>query len=90
MIVLDGLPSAAERWCLLGTMTMDVPPTIVAIFGGTGDLAWRKLVPSLFDLHQDGRMPEAFAIIAVGRHSVRDATLRQRLFAFRTRSGVGS
>jgi glucose-6-phosphate 1-dehydrogenase len=38
-------------------------PTILMIFGATGDLTWRKLLPSLFDLHRDGRMPEQFAII---------------------------
>lgn len=55
-------------------------PTIVVIFGGTGDLAWRKLVPALFDLHQDGRMPNHFAILAVGRHSFDDAKMRRRFF----------
>jgi hypothetical protein len=34
-------------------------PTIFAIFGGGGDLAWRKLVPALFDLFQDRTMPRA-------------------------------
>jgi glucose-6-phosphate 1-dehydrogenase len=51
--------------------------TAFVIFGGTGDLAWRKLVPSLFDLHRDGRMPKKFAIIAVGRNPFRDPALRK-------------
>jgi glucose-6-phosphate 1-dehydrogenase len=42
-------------------------PTIFVIFGGAGDLAWRKLIPALFDLFQDGSMPAEFAIIAVDR-----------------------
>ena len=57
---------------------MDIVPTIFVIFGGTGDLTSRKLVPSLFDLHQDGRMPKQFAIVAVGRRPFGDAKLRQR------------
>ena len=57
---------------------MNVIPTIFVIFGGTGDLTWRKLVPSLFDLHQDGRMPKQFAIVAVGRSSFSEVKLRQR------------
>ena len=57
---------------------MDIVPTIFVIFGGMGDLTSRKLVPSLFDLHQDGRMPKPFAIMAVGRRSFGDAKLRQR------------
>lgn len=59
---------------------MDMVPTIFVIFGGTGDLTWRKLVPSLFDLNRDGRMPKRFAIIAVGRSSFTDAKLRRRFF----------
>ena len=52
---------------------MDTFPTIIMIFGGAGDLTWRKLVPSLFDLHRDGRMPGKFAIIAVDRIPMREA-----------------
>ncbi len=41
--------------------------TAFAIFGGAGDLSWRKLIPSLYNLHHDGRLPEQFAIIAIDR-----------------------
>ena len=51
-------------------------PTIIMIFGGAGDLTWRKLIPSLFDLHRDGHMPTKFAIIAVDRLPFSDARLR--------------
>ena len=57
---------------------MDIIPTIFVIFGGTGDLTWRKLVPTSFDLHQDGRMPKKFAILAFGRSAFSDVKLRQR------------
>jgi glucose-6-phosphate 1-dehydrogenase len=57
---------------------MDILPTVIMIFGGAGDLTWRKLVPSLFDLYWDGRMPRQFAIIAVDRIPLRDAELRNR------------
>jgi glucose-6-phosphate 1-dehydrogenase len=40
---------------------------IFMIFGGAGDLTWRKLVPALFDLSQDRSLPAQFAIIAVDR-----------------------
>jgi glucose-6-phosphate 1-dehydrogenase len=59
---------------------MDVVPTIFVIFVCFCDLTSRKLVPSLFDLHQDGRMPKRFAIVAVGRRPFGDAKLRQRFF----------
>ncbi len=54
-------------------------PTLFAIFGGAGDLAWRKLVPALFDLSQDRSLPEKFAIIAIDRMKLGDAALRKRL-----------
>ena len=57
---------------------MEVSSVIFVIFGGAGDLTWRKLVPSLFDLHRDGRMPGKFAIIAVDRVPFRDVALHKR------------
>ena len=58
---------------------MSLSPTIIVLFGGAGDLVWRKLIPSLFDLHRDGRMPEPFAILAVDRLPFRDEDLCKRL-----------
>jgi glucose-6-phosphate 1-dehydrogenase len=54
-------------------------PTVFVIFGGGGDLAWRKLMPSLFDLSQDRSMPAQFSIFVVDRVSMSDESLRQRL-----------
>lgn len=42
-------------------------PTIYMIFGGTGDLAERKLIPALYNLFLEGYMPKEFAIIGLGR-----------------------
>ena len=53
----------------------------LVIFGGNGDLAWRKLVPSLFNLHIDKSLPKQMAIIAVDRADIDDAALRKRLRA---------
>jgi glucose-6-phosphate 1-dehydrogenase len=57
---------------------MGTSPTIFVIFGGAGDLTWRKLIPSLFDLYRDGRMPKQFEIIAVDRASFRDTQVHKR------------
>src|SRR5659263_65385 len=54
-------------------------PTVFAIFGGSGDLTWRKLAPSLFDLFQDLSMPSYFSIVALDRIELNDKDLRQRL-----------
>jgi len=54
-------------------------PTIFVIFGGAGDLTWRKLVPALFDLFQDRSMPADFSVIAMDRDDLSDEKLRRRL-----------
>ena len=51
-------------------------PTAFVIFGGAGDLTWRKLMPSLFDLARDGKMPKDFAIVAVDHIELDEAKLR--------------
>ena len=50
-------------------------PTVIAIFGVTGDLARRKLIPSLYSNFIKGRLPERLRIIGVGRREWTDATL---------------
>ncbi|HWJ20057.1 MAG TPA: glucose-6-phosphate dehydrogenase, partial [Geobacterales bacterium] len=54
-------------------------PNVFVIFGGAGDLTWRKLVPALFDLSQDRSMPDNFSVIAVDRVDLTDEKLRRRL-----------
>ncbi|HKK46431.1 MAG TPA: glucose-6-phosphate dehydrogenase [Balneolaceae bacterium] len=41
----------------------DVGPTIITIFGAGGDLTWRKLMPALYNLYLDKRLPEKFAVV---------------------------
>jgi glucose-6-phosphate 1-dehydrogenase len=52
--------------------TEQLDPTLFVIFGGAGDLTWRKLIPALFDLSQDRSLPVLFAIIAVDRIKLGD------------------
>jgi glucose-6-phosphate 1-dehydrogenase len=54
-------------------------PTVFIIFGGAGDLTWRKLIPALFDLSQDRSMPSDFSVIVVDRAELNDEKLRRRL-----------
>jgi glucose-6-phosphate 1-dehydrogenase len=54
-------------------------PTVFVIFGGAGDLTWRKLVPALFDLSLDRSMPADFSVIVVDRVALSDEKLRRRL-----------
>lgn len=49
----------------------------LVVFGGTGDLAYRKLYPGLFHRHRDGQVPQSSRIIAVSRRRLdRDAFRR--------------
>ncbi|MCJ8012130.1 glucose-6-phosphate dehydrogenase [Paenibacillus sp. KQZ6P-2] len=47
------------------------------LFGGTGDLARRKIYPALFNLYIDHKMPESFSIIAMGRKEQSHADFQQ-------------
>lgn len=52
-------------------------PTIFVIFGITGDLAQRKLLPSLLSLYVKKLLPEKFAIIGVSRRMLSREEFRQ-------------
>lgn len=54
-------------------------PTVFVIFGGAGDLTWRKLAPALFNLSQDRSLPARFAILAGDRVKLGNEALRRRL-----------
>lgn len=41
--------------------------TAITIFGGTGDLTFRKLLPALYNMFVTGKLPPDFCIVAVGR-----------------------
>jgi glucose-6-phosphate 1-dehydrogenase len=47
-------------------------PAVVVIFGATGDLCIRKLIPSFFSLYKKGMLPENFRIIAFSRRPMTD------------------
>lgn len=46
-----------------------LPATAMIIFGGSGDLTSRKLIPALFNLFIDGYLPDDFIVAGVGRTS---------------------
>jgi glucose-6-phosphate 1-dehydrogenase len=55
-------------------------PAILFIFGGSGDLTNRKLIPALYNLYIDNFLPEKFVIIGVGRtHFDSDDAYRSKL-----------
>ncbi|MDD5388451.1 MAG: glucose-6-phosphate dehydrogenase [Gallionellaceae bacterium] len=55
----------------------DTPTTLfLALLGADGDLAWRLVVPALYDLYRDGGLPERFAIVGVDRKPDTSEALR--------------
>jgi glucose-6-phosphate 1-dehydrogenase len=50
-----------------GLERLPVAPTVLVIFGATGDLARRKLLPALYNLAHDGALPERFHLVGVSR-----------------------
>ena len=52
--------------------SQSVEPFDLVIFGGTGDLAVRKLLPALFHRFVDGQIPTSSRIVGVAREALDD------------------
>jgi glucose-6-phosphate 1-dehydrogenase len=60
-------PSVKENPLTAGTPQSLIPqPCSLVIFGAAGDLAWRKLLPAIYNLNADGLLPSNFAVIGFG------------------------
>ncbi|RUS42878.1 glucose-6-phosphate dehydrogenase [Cohnella sp. AR92] len=46
------------------------------LFGATGDLAKRKIYPALYNLYLDGKLPDSFSVIGLGRKEIPDEKFR--------------
>ncbi len=53
-------------------------PCVMVIFGATGDLTKRKLLPAIYLLAADGFLTDEFAIIGLGRHELSDQEFRKK------------
>ncbi|MFT4204774.1 MAG: glucose-6-phosphate dehydrogenase [Chitinophagaceae bacterium] len=54
-------------------------PTLIFIFGGSGDLNHRKLTPALYNLYIDGFLNDKFSIVGLGRSAYTDKKFRDHL-----------
>ena len=52
---------------------------ILVIFGASGDLTMRKLIPALFQLELQGLLPDKFAILGISRTNFSDDTFREKM-----------
>ncbi|MGI8801989.1 MAG: glucose-6-phosphate dehydrogenase [Solirubrobacteraceae bacterium] len=60
-----------------GLERLPVAPTNLIIFGATGDLARRKLLPAIYNLAHDGALPERFNLVGSSRSEMADDEYRQ-------------
>ncbi|MGI8413682.1 MAG: glucose-6-phosphate dehydrogenase [Solirubrobacteraceae bacterium] len=67
---------AGENPLVEGLERLPVHPTALVIFGATGDLAHRKLLPALYNLAHEGALPERFALIGIARREQSDEDFR--------------
>src|SRR5229473_7282879 len=60
-------------------MNQKPEPCVLVIFGATGDLTSRKLVPALFSLHRRGLLPQGFAVLGCARSKMSAEDFRARM-----------
>src|SRR6201993_1758467 len=63
----------------LASRAMPEPCTVV-IFGATGDLTHRKLIPALYNLAADGDLPPGLSVVGFARRDKNDEVFRQELY----------
>ena len=69
--------SLGENPLIEGLERLPVPATTLTIFGVTGDLAHRKLLPALYNLAHEGALPERFNLVGVARREMPDDEFRE-------------
>ncbi len=67
--------------CLPRAGEVPAGPLVMVIFGGTGDLASRKLIPALYALYGDRRFSGASSVLAVGRRPFTDESYRKSVLS---------
>jgi glucose-6-phosphate 1-dehydrogenase len=77
----SGWPAVAESTVapnplVAGLERFPVAPTSLVIFGASGDLSRRKLLPAIYNLAHEGSLPERFNLVGVSRRSQTDEDFR--------------
>jgi glucose-6-phosphate 1-dehydrogenase len=73
-------PTLLENPLRQGLSSDRVPaPCSLVIYGASGDLTHRKLVPALFDLYQKHLLPTSFSLVGISRSKMSDEEFKQKL-----------
>ncbi len=61
----DNVPdnTRVSQFCEITPEVVDIEPFTMVIFGGTGDLSMRKLLPTLYNICEDQNLPDEYSII---------------------------
>ncbi len=65
--------------CRLDTGRRQISPCTIVIFGASGDLTARKLIPALYHLHAQGLLPDPVRVVGVARRPLSDEAWRAEL-----------
>jgi glucose-6-phosphate 1-dehydrogenase len=72
-------PAAAPPQAQTQSRRQPAPPCALVLFGASGDLAKRKLIPALYNLAAGGFLPDEFAIVGISRSPMSDDDFRQKM-----------
>ena len=88
-MAIAAITAEHENPLVAGLERQPVAPTALVIFGATGDLARRKLLPALYNLAHEGALPERFHLVGISRqekaHEDYRAECEQAIRAFSRR-----
>ncbi|HDR0713330.1 TPA: glucose-6-phosphate dehydrogenase, partial [Pasteurella multocida] len=60
-------------------MKIEADNNCIVIFGASGDLTYRKLIPALYNLYKIGRLTEHFSVLGVARTELSDEGFREKM-----------
>jgi glucose-6-phosphate 1-dehydrogenase len=90
MPVPSGSRGSLMKWMTSGhkAQATQASPQTIVIFGASGDLAHRKLLPAFFHLYVEGLLPERFAIVGYARTPNSDSEFRESAYDAVKRHGA--
>jgi glucose-6-phosphate 1-dehydrogenase len=76
-MALDVSVSTRDGEIIVPVQQRPAPPCVIVIFGASGDLTHRKLIPALFDLFRAGLLSKQFAVLGFSRSKLTNEDFRR-------------
>ena len=76
-MALDVSVSTRDAEISVPVQLRPAPSCVMVIFGASGDLTHRKLIPALFDLHKGGLLSKQFSVLGFSRSTLSDDDFRR-------------